>query len=152
MTQSILFVCLGNICRSPSAEGVVRHRAAARGMALALDSAGTGDWHVGKPPYGPMQAAASARGYDLSDLRARQVAREDFHRFDLIVAMDGQNVSDLEALRPTGARAELMLFTDALGEPGTDHVPDPYYTRDFDGALDLVERCAEALLDRLDAG
>ena len=149
MTQSILFVCLGNICRSPSAEGVVRHRAAARGMALALDSAGTGDWHVGKPPYGPMQAAASARGYDLSDLRARQVSRQDFHRFDLIVAMDGQNVSDLETLRPTGARAELMLFTDALDEPGTDHVPDPYYTRDFDGALDLVERAAEALLDRL---
>ena len=82
MTQSILFVCLGNICRSPSAEGVVRRMAAERGISLQLDSAGTGTWHLGDPPYAPMQAAASARGYDLSALRARQVSRSDFDRFD----------------------------------------------------------------------
>ncbi|SIS65381.1 protein-tyrosine phosphatase [Roseivivax lentus] len=148
MTTSILFVCLGNICRSPSAEGVVRAKAARRGLDLRLDSAGTGDWHVGKPPYPPMIAAAGARGYDLTDLRARQVNRADFDRFDLIVAMDGENLSDLRAMRPESG-AEVMLFTDALEEPGTDHVPDPYYTRDFEGALDLVERAAEALLDRI---
>lgn len=149
MTRSILFVCLGNICRSPSAEGVVRAKAAARGLTLELDSAGTGAWHLGEPPYGPMQRAARARGYDLSGQRARRVTREDFHRFDLIVAMDGENLGDLEALRPEDARAGLMLFTEALA-PGADAaVPDPYYTRDSDGTLDLVERAAEALLDRI---
>jgi protein-tyrosine phosphatase len=149
MPTSILFVCLGNICRSPSAEGVVRQKAAERGLDLTLDSAGTGDWHIGDPPYGPMQEAARARGYDLSGLRARQANAADFERFDIVIAMDPQNRADLEAMRPEGG-AELLLFTDLLEEPGTDAVPDPYHTRDFDGALDLVERCAEALLDRLE--
>ena len=164
--QSILFVCLGNICRSPTAEGVVRAKAAARGRVLTLDSAGTGDWHLGAPPYGPMQAAARARGYDLSDLRARQVCAEDFQRFDLILAMDAQNLADLRALRGQGG-ADVRLFTDVLSgagdgsghapsprpknrpDPKPDHVPDPYYTRDFNGTLDLIEDCADALLDQL---
>lgn len=114
MTTSILFVCLGNICRSPSAEGVVRAKASARGMDLRLDSAGTGDWHVGKPPYPPMIAAAASRGYDLTDLRARQVSRADFDRFDLIVAMDDENLSDLRALRPGSGGAALIGFTDVV--------------------------------------
>ena len=133
--MKVLFVCLGNICRSPAAEGVVR----AMAPDWETDSAGTGDWHVGKPPYGPMQAAARARGLDIGDLRARQVEVADFDRFDLILAMDGENLSDLEAMRPEGARAELRMFAES-------DVPDPYYTRDFDGALDLIERAAQRLV------
>ncbi|WP_306131123.1 low molecular weight protein-tyrosine-phosphatase [Roseivivax marinus] len=149
MTQRILFVCLGNICRSPSAEAVVRAKAEARGVDLHLDSAGTGDWHVGEPPYGPMQKAGAARGYDLAPLRARQAEREDFDRFDLILTMDAQNRADLEAIAPAEARARLEMFTDYLPAGEADHVPDPYHTRDFDGALDLIERAADGLLDRL---
>lgn len=131
----ILFLCLGNICRSPAAEGVVRARAAAAGLRLVLDSAGTGGWHAGEPPYGPMQAAARARGLDLSELRARQITVQDFDRFDLILAMDGQNLRDAQAMAPQAARARLEPFL-----PGGAEVPDPYYTRDFDGCLDIIER------------
>ncbi|MEC3862597.1 low molecular weight protein-tyrosine-phosphatase [Mesobacterium sp. TK19101] len=148
MTHRILFVCLGNICRSPSAEAVVRKLAQDRGVALELDSAGTGDWHVGNPPYGPMQEAAAKRGYDLSTLRARQVSVADFGKFDLILAMDGQNLSDLRRMAPPNG-AELRLMTDYAPHTGADHVPDPYYTRDFDGALDLIETAANGLLDQL---
>lgn len=95
MTHRILFVCLGNICRSPTAEAVTRAKAEARGLPLVLDSAGTGDWHIGKPPYAPMQGVARAAGYDLSMLRARQVARPDFQEFDLIIAMDEDNAATL---------------------------------------------------------
>ena len=146
MTHRILFVCLGNICRSPSAEGVLRAKAEALGIDLDIDSAGTGDWHVGDAPYGPMQEAAKARGYDLSPLRARQVTVQDFHDFDVIIAMDGSNLSNLARVRPNSAESELVLFTDYAPESGADHVPDPYYTRDFDGCLDLVEVCADGLL------
>lgn len=140
---------------------------------LILDSAGTGGWHVGEPPYGPMQAAAHRRGYDLSALRARQFAPEDFTRFDLILAMDDQNLRDIEAQRPVrtrsagsgdaGSDAVVRLFTDYLGADwdlggpdggGTERnlaVPDPYYTRDFDGAIDLIEGCARGLLGDLAA-
>ena len=149
MSYRILFVCLGNICRSPTAEGVVRAKAGARGIDLMLDSAGTGDWHVGHPPYGPMQVAASARGYDLSRLRARQVTRADFDRFDLVLAMDAQNLADLRRLAGPKAGAAIALLTDYAPEIGADHVPDPYYTRDFDGTLDLIEVCADGLLDQL---
>ncbi len=149
MSHRILFVCLGNICRSPSAEGVLRAKADGLGVRLEIDSAGTGDWHVGEPPYGPMQAAAKARGYDLSPLRARQVTAQDFHDFDLIIAMDDSNLSNLSRLQPAGARATVALFTDYAPHTGADHVPDPYYTRDFDGCLDLVEHCAEGLLVEL---
>lgn len=149
MTQRILFVCLGNICRSPSAEGVVRVKATERGINLDLDSAGTGGWHAGEPPYGPMQKAAKARGYDLSGLRARVVTEGDFDAFDLIVAMDADNMANLRRMQPEGG-AEVRLFTDYAPESyGWTEVPDPYYTRDFDGTLDLVEVCADGLLDAL---
>ncbi len=131
----VVFVCLGNICRSPAAEGVMRHLA----PELTLDSAGTGGWHVGDPPYGPMQEAAAARGIALGDLRARQFSRADFAGFDLIVAMDRQNKADIERLRPAGNTTPVRLLAD------TD-VPDPYYTRDFDGALDMIEAAATRLL------
>lgn len=131
----ILFVCLGNICRSPAAEGVMR----ALAPDWEIDSAGTGGWHVGDPPYGPMQAAARARGIDLGGLRARQFAPADFDRFDLIVAMDRQNKADIERLRPAGNTTPVRLMIDG-------DVPDPYYTRDFDGALDLIAEGAAILL------
>lgn len=145
MAQKILFVCLGNICRSPAAEGVFR----AMAPEVETDSAGTGGWHVGDAPYEPMQAAARARGYDLSDLRARQFVAADFARFDLIIGMDAQNVSDMERLRPAGSETPVKLFTDYAPESGEVAVPDPYYTRDFDGALSLIEACAKGLRDAL---
>lgn len=145
MAQRILFVCLGNICRSPAAEGVFRTLC----PEVETDSAGTAGYHVGSPPYGPMQAAAGARGINLSDLRARQFKPADFGRFDLIVAMDGDNLQDIEAQRPAGAETPVRLFTDFAAGSGADHVPDPYYTRDFDGCLDLIEAAAQGLANSL---
>ncbi len=112
-----------------------------RGLApeLELDSAGTAGWHAGDAPYGPMQDAARARDLDLGGLRARQFVAADFNRFDLIVAMDAQNQSDIEKLRPKGNVTPVRTLAD------TD-VPDPYYTRDFDGALDMIEGAAKRLL------
>ncbi|MFW8635284.1 low molecular weight protein-tyrosine-phosphatase [Cribrihabitans pelagius] len=141
MPTRILFVCLGNICRSPAAEGVFR----ALCPEAQTDSAGTSSYHIGDPPYGPMQAAARARGLDISDLRARRFRAEDFTAFDLVVAMDGENLRDIEALRPAGSATPVKLFTDYAPESGADHVPDPYYTRDFDGCLDLIEAAARGL-------
>lgn len=137
--MKVLFVCLGNICRSPSAEGVFREMSSAQ-----TDSAGTGGWHVGAPPYGAMLEAASRRGYDFSDLRARQFTAQDFEAFDLIIGMDDSNIRNIEALRPKGNDTPVRLFTDYADTPMTE-VPDPYYTRDFDGALDLIELCAQGL-------
>ncbi|MFC2966511.1 low molecular weight protein-tyrosine-phosphatase [Acidimangrovimonas pyrenivorans] len=149
MTSRILFVCLGNICRSPSAEGVFRALSEEAGKALEIDSCGTGDWHVGKAPYGPAIAAAAARGYDLTPLRARQLDVADFDHFDLILAMDEANRADIEALRPAGNRTPVRLFLDYAPETGVAEVPDPYYTRDFDAALDLVEAASRGLLASL---
>lgn len=141
MTHRILFVCLGNICRSPAAEGAFRVRAPHH----STDSAGTSGWHIGDPPYGPMQKAARARGIELDDLRARQFAVGDFDRFDLIIGMDADNIANIEAIRPAGNETPVRLLTDFAPHIGADHVPDPYYTRDFDGALDLIEAAVEGL-------
>lgn len=140
----VLFVCLGNICRSPSAEALFR---AACPDAIC-DSAGTAGWHVGKPPYAPMQDAARARGIEMADLRARQVTARDFAAFDLIVAMDASNLADLERLRPAGGKARLVLLAPYAGT-GQEAVPDPYYTRDFDAALDLIETAVAGLVAAL---
>jgi protein-tyrosine phosphatase len=139
----ILFVCLGNICRSPAAEGITRSMAAARGLALTFDSAGTGNWHAGEPPHPPMVAAARLRGWDLSALRARQIARADFGRFDLILGMDRANLAGIERLRPAGNATPARLFL------GAAEVPDPYHDGSFDAALDLIEAGATRLLDQL---
>ena len=141
----ILTLCLGNICRSPAAEAVLRHMARARGQSVTIDSCGTGDWHVGNPPYGPMIAAAKGRGYDLRPLRARQLDPGDYHRFDLILAMDRENLADLRAAAPECHRAKLRLFLDAPPH----EVPDPYFTRNFEEALDLIEAGSARLLDQL---
>jgi protein-tyrosine phosphatase len=137
MKPRILFVCLGNICRSPAAEAVFRARSDA-----PCDSAGTGDWHIGRPPYGPMLEALTRRGFDGADLRARQFSVSDFRGFDLILAMDPQNLRDIERLR-TGD-TPVRLLTSYIDGP--DAVPDPYFTRDFDGALDLIDRAVSGLI------
>lgn len=148
MARRILFVCLGNICRSPAAEAVLRHKAGRAGRRLEIASAGTGDWHAGDPPHPPMVRAARARGYDLSRQRARQISPGDFDRFDLILVADDANLRDVEAIRPPGNATPVELFAPYAGGAETA-IPDPYYTGDFDGALDLVERAADGLLDQL---
>ena len=141
MSQRILFVCLGNICRSPAAEGVFRMMM----PETHTDSAGTGRWHIGAAPYGPMQVAAKNRGYDISDLRARLFLPDDFRRFDLIIGMDEHNIAAIEAQRPRGSATPVRLMTEFAPGAGADHVPDPYYTRDFERALDLIEAAARGL-------
>ena len=110
-----------------------------------IDSAGTSDWHIGNPPYAPMISAAGARGFSLQQLRARQFSAADFARFDLIIAMDANNRADIEALRPAGNTTPVELFT-RYG-PGKGDVPDPYFTDDYEGCLDLIETCAKGLAD-----
>lgn len=119
------------------------------GDGLILDSAGTGNWHVGDPPCPPMIAAAARRGHDISGLRARQMSAADFDRFDLIIGMDAQNIADMERLRPAGNATPVRRFTDYAPDTGADHIPDAYYTRDYDGAFDLIEACAAGLVRAL---
>ncbi len=146
----ILVVCLGNICRSPMAQGVIEHRAAEAGLALEVDSAGLGAWHIGNPPDPRGIEAALARGYDNSRQRARQVRVGDFHDFDLILAMDADNIAGLERLRPDGAPdctlAEIRLF-----HPSGRDIPDPYYggPPDYEHALDLIEEATRDLIATL---
>ncbi|MFK3720520.1 low molecular weight protein-tyrosine-phosphatase [Pseudomonas fulva] len=145
----VLFVCLGNICRSPTAEGVLRHQLQAAGLAdqVQVASAGTGDWHVGKAPDGRTLKAALARGYDLSKQRAQQVKVAHFDEYDLILAMDQSNLRDLRALRPSTAVGELDLFLHRYGS-ALDEVPDPYYggADGFEQVLDLIETACQALV------
>lgn len=147
---NVLFVCLGNICRSPTAEGVFRDLIAREGHArdIACDSAGTGAWHIGKPPHGPAIAAAARRGYDLSGLRARQAEPADFARFDMIVAMDRRNLRDLRAIAPPGGEDRLSLMMRYAPDLGLDEVPDPYSggAGDFERVLDMLEAATGGLL------
>ncbi|MEM9249002.1 MAG: low molecular weight protein-tyrosine-phosphatase [Pseudomonadota bacterium] len=142
----ILFVCLGNICRSPTADGVARAMASARGLDVVIDSAGTGAWHVGDPPNPAMQRAASAAGYNLSGLRARVFTAADFAAFDVIYAMDRQNRADIEALRPAGSATPVHLFREHDPE-GPGDVPDPYYEGGHEGVVRLIERTVARILD-----
>lgn len=145
---AILFLCLGNICRSPLAEGAARAAFARAGIDATLDSAGTGDWHVGRAPDLRAQAEARRRGVDISDLRARQLARADFYRFDLILAADASNLRDARAVRPADATAELRLMLDLLPGRGGEGVTDPYYGEDdgFAATWDDVDAVAAALV------
>ncbi|ACE84508.1 low molecular weight protein-tyrosine-phosphatase [Cellvibrio japonicus] len=146
----VLFVCLGNICRSPTADGIFRHFIEDAGLQdkVYVDSAGTGDWHIGRAPDPRSQAAARQRGYDLSMLRARQVSSVDFSRFDYILAMDNANLRDLQRMKPANYQGHLGLFL-AFGErQDYREVPDPYYGENdgFELVLDLVEDAARGLL------
>ena len=148
---SILFVCLGNICRSPTAEAVFTKRAEAAGLqGLHIDGAGTGAWHAGNPPDRRATKHAAKRGYDLTPLRARQVRESDFEDFDLIVAMDKSNLADLNAMAPAGSKAQIKLFLD-YAPVGKTEVPDPYYGGDdgFEEVLDLVEAASDGLIKAL---
>jgi protein-tyrosine phosphatase len=147
---AVLFVCLGNICRSPLAEAAFRMEAERLELAVEVDSAGTGDWHRGEPPDRRAQAAARRNGVDIGGYRARQVRAEDFARYTHIVAMDADNLADLERLRPPGARAELSLMLEHAGRAG-EAVEDPYYGGDdgFDVTWADVSAAARGLAERL---
>jgi protein-tyrosine phosphatase len=138
-TPSILFVCLGNICRSPLAEAAMRAELAAAGMAALVDSAGTGDWHVGRPPDPRAIAEAARHGHDISRYCARQVNPDDFHLFDHIVALDHENLADLAALAPAGGRAQLSLLLDLVPGRAGESVADPYYGDGAGFAVTWVE-------------
>jgi protein-tyrosine phosphatase len=153
MTTRVLFVCLGNICRSPTAEGVLRAIAAKEYplLPIEIDSAGTAGYHVGEPPDRRTIAAARRRGYDLSGLRARLVRSDDFDRFEYVLAMDRGNLAELESRRPDHATANVALFMEFAPGNGVAEVPDPYYgaSEDFEHVLDLCEAAARGLLARL---
>lgn len=147
----VLFVCMGNICRSPTAHGVFRELVRQEGLedAIQIDSAGTHAYHVGNPPDQRAQATARNRGIDLSDLRARQVNPEDFERFDYVLAMDEENLAILRELCPPGREERLRLFLDFAPQRPEREVPDPYYggPQGFEHVFDLVEEAARGLLE-----
>jgi protein-tyrosine phosphatase len=148
----ILFVCLGNICRSPTAEAVFREAAGKAGLgSVEIDSAGLGDWHVGSPPDARAIWHAAKRGYDLEPLRARQFTASDFARFDHIYAMDAAVLEEIEAMKPEGYEGRLALFLDLAPHVGLREVPDPYLMgrEAFERVLDLVEEASAALVATL---
>ena len=149
----ILFVCMGNICRSPSAEGVFRSLLAARApqLTIEIDSAGTHDYHVGEPPDDRAIAAARRRGIDLSTLRARMVSASDFDDFDLILAMDEQNLRELRRRAPAHRHERIRLIMEFAPQASLRAVPDPYYggPQGFEQVLDLLEEAAEGLLKEM---
>lgn len=154
VTVSVLFVCLGNICRSPLAEAAFRRETERLGMDVEIDSAGTGEWHLGLPPDPRAIAAGQRNGVDIAGLRARLVTPEDFRRFDHIVALDRQNLADLEALRPADATASLSLLLDHVEGREGQPVSDPYEgdDKDFDTTWADVTAGAEGLARSIAAG
>jgi protein-tyrosine phosphatase len=154
VNSSVLFVCLGNICRSPLAEAAFRREAQRFGLEVEIDSAGTGDWHIGYPPDPRAVAAAARNGIDISNLEARLVTADDFRRFDHIVALDSNNLSDLERLRPADGKAELSLLLDHVEGRQGQAVADPYYGDDshFDTAWADVSAGAEGLARKIAGG
>lgn len=149
----VLFVCMGNICRSPTAEGVFRQRVRDAGLAdrIETDSAGTHSYHIGKGPDQRSQAEARTRGVDLSDIRSRRVEASDFSHFDWILAMDRDNLAILEAECPAGEQHKLHLFLRFAANRPEDEVPDPYYggERGFVHVFDLIDDAADGLLDAI---
>lgn len=151
--MKILFVCLGNICRSPTAEALFRVlvQKEAPHLDVWIESAGIGGWHVGEPPDKRAQAAARRRGIDMSAMRARQIAADDFSRFDLILAMDRENLTELRRRAPPSLRERVRLFLEFVDDRDFDDVPDPYYGGEtgFEQVLDLTEVAARGLLEHL---
>ncbi|RUR28246.1 low molecular weight protein-tyrosine-phosphatase [Vreelandella nanhaiensis] len=148
----VLFVCLGNICRSPIAEGAFRQALEDAGMGdqVTIDSCGIGNWHVGKAPDPRAQAAVVRRGIDLSQLRARQLTTKDFLDADYVLGMDRDNLQAMRALRPAGSQAHVGLFLDFAGTPEAE-VPDPYYggEQGFETVLDMIEAASLGLIEHL---
>jgi protein-tyrosine phosphatase len=149
----VLFVCLGNICRSPTAEGVLRHLAGreAPRLSLEIDSAGTAGYHIGAAPDARSQRAAMGRGIDISGLRARQVTPGDFSRFDFILAMDRENLRELQVMKPKNSHAQVRLFMEYAPTSSMLEVPDPYYggAEGFEQVLDLATAASRGLLASL---
>ena len=147
---AILFVCLGNICRSPMAEGAMREAAEKRGLDIAVDSAGTGGWHAGDPPDTRAQAEAKRHGVDISGLRGRQIAPADHHRFTHIFALDEENLRDILLSAPADGTAEVSLLMDVVPGHEGQPVADPYYggAEGFERTWDQVSAAAQALADR----
>lgn len=148
--MNLLFVCMGNICRSPTAEGVMRHRLQQLGLVerITVDSAGTHNYHPGKPPDARTQKHAALRGYDLAPLRARQIVEADFERFDLILTMDWDNQALTESICPPAHARKVRRLAEFFQRHSDTVVPDPYYggPDDFERVLDLVEDAAEGLI------
>jgi protein-tyrosine phosphatase len=152
--SSVLLVCLGNICRSPTAEEVFRQQAAIAGLDIKIDSAGTGDWHIGHAPDTRAQRHAKLNGYNISKLVARQVTADDFRNFDLILAMDTQNLTDLQAIKdgidePEETLAKLALFSEEDPTYGGDDVPDPYQgeSEAFEDVIERIESSTQAWIE-----
>lgn len=147
---SVVFVCMGNICRSPTAEGVFRNLIQQEGLSewITTDSAGTHAYHIGEQPDRRAQQTARTRGIDLSDLRGRQAIESDFYEFDYVLAMDDENYSILKDICPSGLEEKLSLFLDFSNEYPETQVPDPYYGGDqgFEHVFDLVESASQGLL------
>jgi protein-tyrosine phosphatase len=153
---AVLFVCMGNICRSPTAHGVFRQKVIDGGLAhvVSVDSAGTHDYHPGSPPDERSQEHAARRGYDLSDLRARQIGDADFDRHDLILVMDWDNLALTEDMCPREHRRKVRRLTEFCQVQDSPTVPDPYYggPEAFEQVLDLVEDACEGLLRHIKTG
>lgn len=149
----VLFVCMGNICRSPTAEAVFRHYVESAGLSdvILIDSAGTHDYHIGHAPDLRSQQAAAQRGYDMSALRGRQVEKPDFEKFDYVLAMDSANLSILQYLAPRGCKKQVGLFLEFARHHAEREVPDPYYggAQGFEHVLDMVEDAAQGLLQHI---
>ena len=154
MRSSVLFVCLGNICRSPLAEAAFRREAEQLGLDVEIDSAGTGDWHIGYPPDPRAAAVAARNGIDISHMKARLVTADDFRRFDHIIALDPKNLADLRRLRPGDGKARLSLLLDHVEGRKGQAVADPYYGEEshFDSAWDDVTAGAEGLARTIAGG
>ena len=147
--MKVLFVCLGNICRSPTAEGLFRHHAQEAGLVVEVDSAGTSGWHDGDPPDRRSVAEAARRGIDLSWQRSRKLVADDFAVFDHVIAMDRANLANIEAVRPPSATANVALLLDYLPGQPLREVPDPYYHDGFDTVFDLIDEATRAMVEAL---
>ncbi|AIQ64296.1 phosphotyrosine protein phosphatase [Paenibacillus stellifer] len=146
----VLFVCLGNICRSPMAEAVLRHKVKEAGLEhqISVDSAGTGDWHIGKPPHKGTRAVLDSFGISYEGMAARRVVPEDFGGFDYLICMDQSNGANVRKL-PGSEKANIMFFMDLLPDESLREVPDPYFTGNFDEVYRLVDAGCSVLLDKL---
>lgn len=144
----VLFVCLGNICRSPMAEAVFRHKVKEQGLdkSISADSAGTGEWHIGESPHQGTREILTAKGIDSKGMVARQVKREDLQAFDYIIAMDSDNMHALKRMATNGETGKLYKLLDFVPERGVSDVPDPYYTGNFEAVYSLIEVGCERLL------
>lgn len=147
----VLFVCLGNICRSPMAEAVFRHLVKQEGLdhVISVDSAGTGNWHIGKPPHHGTQRILTEKQIDFTGLKARQISKEDFHTFDYIIGMDSDNIAHLRRLVGDSSHAVIARFMDFVPNRRVDDVPDPYFTGNFEEVYELVEEGCKHILERI---